>query len=50
MSSILSFKSIENRHDVYRSKDCIKKFWKSLRDYAIEIINLRKMNLLTKEE
>ena len=26
MSTISSFKSIENKHDVYRGKDCIKKF------------------------
>ena len=24
MSTILSFKSIENKHDVYKGKDCIK--------------------------
>ena len=26
MSTILSFRSIENKHDVYRGKDCMKKF------------------------
>ena len=26
ISTILSFKSIENKQDVYRSKDCMKKF------------------------
>ena len=26
MSTIFWFKSIENNHDVYRRKDCIKKF------------------------
>ena len=25
MSTILSFKSLENKHDVYRGKDCRKK-------------------------
>ena len=25
-STILSFNSIENKHDVYRGKDCMKKF------------------------
>ena len=25
MSTISSFKSIENKHDVYRGKDCMKK-------------------------
>ena len=26
LSTISSFKSIENKHDVYRGKDCMKKF------------------------
>ena len=26
MSTISSFKSIENKHDVYRGKDCMKSF------------------------
>ena len=26
ISTVSSFKSIENKHDVYRGKDCIKKF------------------------
>ena len=29
MSTILSFKSIENKHDVYKGKGCMKKFCKS---------------------
>ena len=29
MSTILSFKSIENKHDVYRGTDCIKTFCES---------------------
>ena len=39
MSTILSFKSIENKHDIYRGKDCMEKFWESLREHPIEIIN-----------
>ena len=42
MSTILSFKSIENKHDVYRGKDCMKMFCKFLREHAIEIINFKK--------
>ena len=50
MSAISSFKSIDNKHDVYRSKDCMKKFYESLREHAIKIINLKKrMKLLAKE-
>ena len=52
MSTISSFKNIQNRHDVYRGKDCIKKFCKSLREHAPEIINFKKkkMKLLGKEQ
>ena len=31
MSTISLSRSIENKHDVYRSKDCMKKFCESLR-------------------
>ena len=52
MSTILSFKSLESKHDVYRGKDCMKKFCESLREHAMEIINFKKkkMKLLTKEQ
>ena len=42
MSIILSFKSIENKHGVYRYKDYMNKFWESLREHAMEIINFKK--------
>ena len=32
MSTILSFKSKENKHYEYRGKDCMKKFCESLRE------------------
>ena len=50
MSIISSFKSLENKHDVYRGKDCIKKFCESLREHAVEIINSKKMKLSAKEQ
>ena len=34
MFTISSFRSIENNHDVYRAKDCMKKFCKFLRDHT----------------
>ena len=34
MSAKSSFKSIQNNHDVYRGKDCMKKFCESLREHA----------------
>ena len=40
MSTISSFKNIENKHDVYRGKNCMKKFCESLREHAVNIINL----------
>ena len=52
MSTISSFRSIENKHDVYRGKDCMKKFCEFLREHAMKIINFKKkkMKLLTKEQ
>ena len=35
MSTIFSFRSIENKHDVYRDKDFMKRFCKSLREHAL---------------
>ena len=49
MSTIYLLRSIENKHDVYKGKDCIKKFCGFLAEQAIKIIFL-KMKLLTKEE
>ena len=42
MSTISSFRSIENKHDVYRSKDCMKKFCEFSREHAMKIINFKK--------
>ena len=51
MSTISSFRSIENQHDMQRGKDCIKKFWEFLREQVMKIINFKKkkIKLLTKE-
>ena len=51
MFTISSFKSIENKHDVYRGKDFMKKFCKSLTYRAMKMINFKrkKMLSLTKE-
>ena len=52
MSTIYSFKRLENKHDVYRGKDCAKKFCESLREHAMERTSLekKKVKLLTKEQ
>ena len=51
MRTISSFRSIENKYDVYRGKDCMKNFCESLREDALKIINFEKekIRLLTKE-
>ena len=52
MSTISSFTSIENEHDVYRGKDRMKKFCEALREHGMKIINFKKkkLKLLTKEQ
>ena len=52
MSTISSFKNIENRHGVYRSKDSMAKFCEFVREHAMKIITFKnkKMELLTKEQ
>ena len=51
MSTILSFKSKENNHDLYRGKDCMKMFCESFREHALKIILKRKkLKLLTQEQ
>ena len=39
MSTISSLKSIENKHDVYRGKNCMENFCEFLREHAMKIIN-----------
>ena len=48
MSTISSFRSIENKHGVYRGKDCMKKFCEILREHARKKMKQNKMKLLTK--
>ena len=47
-----SFKSIENKHDVYRGKDYMKRFCEVIRKQAMKIINFRKKKIksLSKEK
>ena len=48
MSKISSFKSLENQNDVYRGKDCMKKFCESLRKHARKIINFKVIKVISK--
>ena len=41
ISKISSFRSIENKQDVYSDKDCMKKFCEFLREPAMKIINFK---------
>ena len=36
MSTVSSFKSIENKDDVYRAKHCVKKFCECLRQHKMK--------------
>ena len=45
MCLINSFTSIENKHDVYRGKDYLKKVCESLRKHAMSIINFKKKKI-----
>ena len=46
MSAVWVFDNIENKDDVYRGKNCMKKFCKSLREHTIKIINFEKKKML----
>ena len=52
MSTISSFRSIENKHDVHRGKDYMKKICESLREHVMKINNFKqkKTKSLTKEQ
>ena len=49
MSAISLFRSIENKHDLYSGKDCMKTFCEFLREHAMKIIR-KKRKLLVKEQ
>ena len=42
MFTILPFKYIENKHDVYKGKGCMKKFCEYLREHTMNIINFKR--------
>ena len=42
MPAIPLFEGIESKHNVYRGEDSMKKFYKFLRGYAMEIIDLKR--------
>ena len=42
MSTVSSFKGMENENDIYTGRDCMKKFCKSWIEQAIKITNFKK--------
>ena len=46
LSLICSFNSKENKHSVYRGRDCIEKFCKDLKELATKIINCEKKDMI----
>ena len=45
MSTVSSFKNIENKHDIYGGKNCMWKFCESLIKHAVEIMILKRKKL-----
>ena len=41
MSTISSFRSIEDKHDIYSGKDCMEKFYETLREHAMKITDFK---------
>ena len=50
MSTISSFRSIENKHYVYTGKDCMNKFCESLTEHAKKKINFLKKEIICREK
>ena len=46
MSTMSAFDTIENKHSLYRGKDCMKKFCISLREHTGDVINFKKKRML----
>ena len=52
MSTIWTLDGIEKKHDIYRGKDCVKKFFESFRQHSTKVIHFEKKKVipLTKQE
>ena len=42
MSTKSPFRSIKNKHDVYRGKECMEKLWEFLREHVMKIYKFKK--------
>ena len=47
MSAIWGFNHIEDKHNLYRGKDCMKKFCESFREHAKSITDFEKKKTLS---
>ena len=47
MSAIWTFGGIENKHDIYRGEDCVKKFYESLRKQAMKVTEFQKKRIIS---
>ena len=45
MSAMSSFNILENKHHVYRGKDCMKKFCESLKEHAMKKVIFKKKKI-----
>ena len=48
ISTISSFKDIGDKHDLYKGKYYIRKFFESLKKHTVKVINNEKIKLLQK--
>ena len=48
MSTVWKFDDLRDKHNVYRGKDCLKKFFESLGEHAVTIINFEKREMQLK--
>ena len=46
LSLICSFDSIENKHNFYRGRDCIKRFCSDLKEPGTKIINYEEKEMI----
>ena len=45
ISTIRSIKYKENKHDVYRGKDCMEKFFESIREHPMKITDFKRRKI-----
>ena len=48
LSTISSLKDIENKHDIYRDKDCMKTFCEATTEPIMKIIKFKKLEIIYK--